>query len=476
MTNMTPVILSGGVGTRLWPLSRESFPKQFHAVLSDKSLLQETVARTRGPGFNDTLVVCANALRFIVGAQLDQMGVKPAEILLEPMRRNTGPAAVIAALRLQEQDPDALMLLLPADHFIKDTDAFLKALSAGKEAALAGAFVTFGIEVRGPETGYGYIHAGTSYLDMPSCLKIMSFKEKPDAITAQSYIDQGGFYWNSGIYLFPVTPFLKEIEALNPELVRHCRETLNNAVQDQDYVRLDEKSFEACPSISIDVAFMERTDNAVVVPVEMGWTDVGNWDAFWEAHEKDENGNAVQGDVMLEDTSDSLVYTTGDKLIATIGVSDLVVVDTNDCVLIASRGRSQDISRFVERLRKVGNRTEHLTHLRTFRPWGWYEQVDRGDRFQVKRIQVKPGGCLSMQMHYHRAEHWIIVSGTALITRGEETFLLHENESTFIPIGCTHRLENPGQLPLNIIEVQSGAYLGEDDIVRMDDVYGREND
>lgn len=476
MTNVTPVILSGGIGTRLWPLSRELFPKQFHALLSDRTLFQNTVERVRGGSFSAPMVICSNEHRFLVAGQIAECGVTPMEIMLEPVGRNTAPAVVTCALVLAKKQPDALMLVMPSDHFIKDHGAFMRAVQCGVGAADAGSFVTFGIEILKPATGYGYIQAGAPLAGKAGCHHVQAFREKPDEATAQMYMASGGYYWNSGIFLFPAAQFVREMEALDPGLVASCRKAIAGSVKDLDFLRLDEAAFSACPAISIDYAFMEKTDKAAIVPVEMGWSDVGSWDALWEASPKDGDGNVLYGDAMAEDTRDSLLFTTGNRLIAAIGMRDVTVVDTDDCVLIAPRDRSQDIRMLVDRLRKTGSRTEHLAHPRIFRPWGWYEHLDVGDRFQVKHIQVNQGGRLSLQKHHHRAEHWVIVYGTAKITRGDETFLLHENQSTYIPIGCPHRLENPGKVPLQLIEIQSGTYLGEDDIVRLDDVYGRKSE
>lgn len=475
MASVTPVILSGGVGTRLWPLSRELFPKQFHALLSKQTLFQATVDRVKGNIFSEPLAICSNEHRFLVAGQLADQNITPTSIVLEPIGRNTAPAAVVAALLLVEDDPNGVMLMLPSDHHIRNQSGFVEAVQTGAKLAEAGMFVTFGIEITKPVTGYGYIHAGASVSGHVGGNHVQAFKEKPDEATARAYMNSGEHYWNSGIFLFPIAKFINEMTRLEPDLVESCYQAIADAKKDLDFLRLDEAAFSKCPSISIDYAFMEKTDKAVVVPVDIGWSDVGSWDALWETMDKDDEGNVVKGDVIAKDTHNSLLYTAGKKLIATIGMNDIVVVDTDDCVLVAPRDRSEDIRTLVDFLRMTGNRTEHLAHPRIFRPWGWYECVDVGNRFQVKHIQVDQGGRLSLQKHHHRAEHWVIVTGTAKITRGEETFLLHENESTFIPMGCTHRLENPGKVPLQLIEIQSGSYLGEDDIIRIDDVYGRDD-
>ncbi|MBY0431037.1 MAG: mannose-1-phosphate guanylyltransferase/mannose-6-phosphate isomerase [Rhodospirillales bacterium] len=466
-----PVILSGGVGTRLWPLSRSTHPKQFLPLVSDRSMIQETIERVRGAGFAAPLMVCSNEHRFLVAQQMHEMGLKAHDIVLEPMGRNTAPAAAVAALLLAAEDADALMLLLPSDHAIADIASFHAALTRAAVAAREGALVTFGITPDAPATGYGYIEQGAAFNGHAGCHKVARFVEKPDPATAQGYLDHGGFLWNSGMFLFPVRAYLAELERLEPEMLAACREALAKAGRDLDFLRLDPVAFARAKSQSIDYAVMEHTGRAVVVPVSMGWNDVGSWSALWGIGSKDTAGNVSHGDVLTEDSSDSYFYSNG-HLVAAVGVKDIILVATPDAVLAVHKDRAEDVKKIVDRL-KLANRSEHIQHAKVYRPWGSYQTIDAGDRFQVKQIVVNPGAKLSLQYHYHRAEHWIVVEGTARVTRGNETLLLHENESTFIPLGQMHRLENPGKVPLRLIEVQSGAYLGEDDIVRVEDQYGR---
>jgi mannose-1-phosphate guanylyltransferase/mannose-1-phosphate guanylyltransferase/mannose-6-phosphate isomerase len=467
-----PVILSGGSGTRLWPLSRAAYPKQLMPLVSDGSLLQETVQRVGDQGrFAAPLLICNDEHRFMVAEQLHQDGVVPDRIVLEPVARNTAPAAAAAAVLLAADDPDALMLLLPSDHHIGDTARFLAAVDAAAAAARQGALVTFGMAAERPETGYGYIRRGAALAGADGCFQVDRFVEKPDLATAQSYLDDGHFAWNSGMFLFKAAQLIAEMERHAPAVVAAARAAVAQAVTDLDFVRLDASAFADAPSISIDYAVMEKTDHAAVVPAEMGWTDVGSWGALWDIAARDGDGNTLIGDVIATDSRNSYVRGDG-RLIAVVGVEDLIVVDTADALLVAPRAKAQEVKAVVDRLKAAG-RSEQLHHRRVYRPWGSYESVDAGERFQVKRLIVKPGGRLSLQKHAKRAEHWVVVSGTATVTRGNEEFDLTENQSTYIPVGTVHRLENRTSEPVHLIEVQSGSYLGEDDIVRLDDQYGR---
>jgi mannose-1-phosphate guanylyltransferase/mannose-6-phosphate isomerase len=471
MARLHPVILSGGVGSRLWPLSRSLFPKQLLALAGDSSLIQDTARRAVGPGFSDPVIVCNVEHRFLIAEQMREAGITPDAILLEPQGRNTAPAAAIAALRITEKDPDGLLLLMPADHVIRDAQAFAGAVDSASAAALRGHMVTFGIAPTGPETGYGYVQRGPKLYETAHSFAVRRFVEKPDRDTATTYIAAGDYYWNSGMFLFQAKSFLAELERLEPALLAQCRAAFQKGKRDLDFFRLDAAAFEACKSISIDYAVMERTDKAAIVPVEMGWSDIGSWEALWDASEKDGAGNALKGDVLHHGSRNSYLRSEG-PLVAAVGVDDLIVVATKDAVLVGRKDASQDVKKIVEQLERDG-RELHVTHRKVYRPWGAYEGLDMGENFQVKRITVNPGAKLSLQMHHKRAEHWVVVSGTARVTRGEEIFTLHENESAFIPLGAKHRLENIGPEPLHLIEVQSGRYLGEDDIVRFEDNYGR---
>ena len=473
MTTLYPVILSGGSGTRLWPLSRAAFPKQLIPLASEHSLLQDTISRLAGmPEMANPLMVCNVEHRFMIAEQMRQIDSTPRAIVLEPVGRNTAPAIAVAALMLSRDDPDALMLVLPADHLIGDVEAFHAAIRTAAEAANNGHLATFGIVAATPETGYGYIRKGAPLADTAGAHQVVAFVEKPDLATAGQYVESGDYYWNSGMFLFRAADFLNELQALRPDILDASRAALDAATLDLDFVRLDPAAFEACPSESVDYAVMEHTRCAAVVPADMAWNDIGAWSALWNVAEKDAEGNATRGDVLLENAHDNYVRAET-RMVAMLGVSDLVVVEPPDVVLVANKDQVQDVKKLVDRL-KAEQRCEHLVHKQVYRPWGWYEGIDEGDRFQVKRIMVKPGEKLSLQMHHHRAEHWVVVSGTANVTCGDEVKMLTENQSTYIPLGTTHRLENPGKVDLHIIEVQSGTYLGEDDIVRFEDVYKRD--
>jgi mannose-1-phosphate guanylyltransferase/mannose-6-phosphate isomerase len=481
---LIPVILSGGSGTRLWPLSRELYPKQLLPLVGERTMLQQTVARLDGvPGVGPAMVVCNEAHRFMVAEQLREMGAPAGAILLEPMGRNTAPAVAVAALVALGRGPagpgsgaaagdgesDPLLLVLPADHVIRDADSFRAAVEAGRAAALAGRLVTFGVVPDRPETGYGYIRRDRG--DGPA-FPVAEFVEKPDYVTAVRYVQSGEYYWNSGMFMFRARAFLEELARHAPVMLGACEAAVAAAGRDLDFTRLPAAEFAACPADSIDYAVMEKTALAVVVPLDAGWSDVGSWSALADALPRDASGNVIAGDVITEGTTGSYLHATS-RLIAAVGLADHVVVETKDAVLVAPRDRVQDVKALVAQLKAQG-RYETSLHREVFRPWGSYDSIDSGERFQVKRLVVKPGASMSLQLHHHRAEHWIVVSGTARITRGEETFLLGENESTFIPMGTRHRIENPGKVMLHIIEVQSGSYLGEDDIVRFEDRYGRE--
>jgi mannose-1-phosphate guanylyltransferase/mannose-6-phosphate isomerase len=471
MSMIHPVILSGGSGTRLWPMSRTLYPKQLLRLLDHHSLLQQTVGRvTDRERFAAPLLVANEEHRFIIAEQLREIGAAPRALLLEPVGRNTAPAACIAALALIESEAEPLMLVLPSDHQIGDRAALLAAVERAAAAARQGMLVCFGILPERAETGYGYIRRGEA-LAATGAFAAAEFVEKPDAAHAQQFAAAGEYFWNGGIFLFPARLYLDELERLRPDIVAACRRAFAAARRDVDFVRLDAAAFGACPADSIDYAVMEQTRRAAVVPVAMGWSDVGSWDALWDLSDKDASGNAIQGNVVAEDTRNCYLRSEA-GLVAAIGVADLVVVATGDVVMVAPRERTQEVKQLVARLAREGH-AEAEALPTVYRPWGTFKSLHNGARVQVKHIMVKPGGKLSLQLHHHRAEHWIVVQGTARIMRGEQQMILTEDQSTYIPLGTPHRLENPGKIPLHLIEVQSGSYLGEDDIVRLEDSYGR---
>ncbi len=467
---ITPVVLCGGTGTRLWPLSRALLPKQLQPLVSERTLLQETLARLPVNGeFGPPVIVCNEEHRFAVAEQVRQLGIAPRAVLLEPEGRNTAPAAAAAAILVTRDEPDAMLLIVPSDHVVGRPDRFRALVSS--VSGIRDRLVTFGVAPSRPETGYGYIEIGEPLAPGSDIFSIRAFVEKPEVETAGEYVRSGRYLWNSGMFLFPAALFLSELENYAPEVVAACRASVSASEADLGFCRLNRNAFLSTPSVSIDVAVMERTRSGAVAPIDVGWSDIGSWDALWRALPKSELGNVVEGSIIPIDSHDCYLRSTG-PVVASVGLENAVVVATRDAVLVTTRDRAQDVRRAVEQLAKAG-RQEHMAPPETFRPWGSFQTIDSGDRFQVKRIVVQPGQRLSLQMHHHRAEHWVVVRGTARVTRGEETFLLGENESTYIPIGMMHRLENPGRVPLHLIEIQSGPYLCEDDIVRFDDHYGR---
>jgi mannose-1-phosphate guanylyltransferase/mannose-6-phosphate isomerase len=481
---IVPVILSGGAGTRLWPLSRELYPKQLLPLVSPQTMLQETLLRLDGMDeAGEPIVVCNQEHRFMVAEQIRQLGRKPAAIILEPFGRNTAPAVAVAALQALATGEDPVLLVLPADHLVRDRNAFQRAVWAGVGHAGQGRLVTFGIVPDRPETGYGYIKAGqpcdgSGQEDGPgnpgsplTAYKVTSFVEKPDLASARAYLASGEYTWNSGMFMFRASRYLEELEKFAPTMLCACRRTFAARHRDLDFLRLGADAFAACPSDSVDYAVMERTGDAVVIPLAAGWSDIGSWAALWEASGHDADGNAIHGDVLTEGARDCLIHAS-QRMIAAVGVKGLIVVETADAVLVADKERTQDVKKVVERLR-TENRGEALLHRRVNRPWGAYECINMGERFQVKLISVSPGASSSLQLHHHRSEHWVVVRGTARVTCGDVTRTLGENESIYIPLGVPHRLENPGKLVLELVEVQTGSYLGEDDIVRIEDQYGR---
>jgi mannose-1-phosphate guanylyltransferase/mannose-6-phosphate isomerase len=469
---LIPVILSGGAGTRLWPLSRELYPKQLLALLGTRTMLQQTAARVEGLECAAPVVVCNEAHRFLVAEQLRTLAISPRAIVLEPFGRNTAPAIALAALAAIRDagEVDPLLLVLPADHVIRDTAVFQHAVRAALPAAEQGQLVTFGIVPGAPETGYGYIQRGPAH---GAVYGIARFIEKPDLARARQFVEAGDYYWNSGMFLFRAGRYLAELARLAPEIAAACRAAFAGGQADLDFTRVAAKAFESCPSDSIDYAVMEKTTGAVMVPLDAGWSDVGSWSALHEASVADADGNVMHGDVLHEDSSGCYLYAES-RLVATVGLTDHVVVETKDAVLVAPRNRVQDVKKLVNRLKEQG-RYEHSLHREVFRPWGSYDRIESGARFVVNRLRINPGASQSLQLHHHRAEHWVVVSGTARIRRGDDVLLLEENQSAFIPVGVIHRIENPGKIPLHLIEVQSGSYLGEDDIVRLEDQYGRQD-
>ena len=462
--SICPVIMAGGSGTRLWPLSRAAHPKQFLRLHGEDTMLQATVKRLSGLDIQASITICNEEHRFFVAEQLREID-KLGPIILEPVGRNTAPAIALAALTAKD---DPLLLVLAADHVIQDEDAFREAVIRAIPLAEAGKLVTFGIVPSAPHTGYGYIKRGK---DIGEGFEVDAFVEKPSSDVAQDYFSSGDYYWNSGMFLFRASNYLEELKKFRPDILEQCQGSVMDVKTDLDFLRIDKDMFESCPAESVDYAVMEKTSHAVVVPMDAGWSDIGSWTSLWDISEKDSEGNSTNGDVILHDTHNSYVR-SDDKLVAVIGVDDLIVVSTKDALMVAHKDSVQDVKMITESL-KIQARSEWQLSREVYRPWGKYDSIDSGERYQAKRITVKPGAKLSVQMHHHRAEHWVVVSGTALVTNGDKTFLLSENESTYIPVGVVHALENPGKVELDLIEVQSGSYLGEDDIVRFDDIYGR---
>jgi len=471
MNVIIPVILSGGSGTRLWPLSRRMHPKQLLPLVNDTTMLQDTITRLIGsPDIDHVMVICNDDYRFMVAEQIKETDIATNEIILEPTGRNTAPAIALAAFNAIREGEDPVLLVLPADHVIADVDTFQSALQVGKQQSEAGKLVTFGIVPDSPETGFGYIKARTTGSD-DTFYDVDQFVEKPDDATAANYIADGHYYWNSGMFMFKASTYLEALKQHSPEIYEVSQAALSSAIRDSDFVRVGQNEFERCPSDSIDYAVMEKVNNAVVIPVDIGWSDVGSWSALHDVGDVDDQGNTLIGDVKSGLTSNSYVR-ANNRLVVTLGVDNMIVVDTDDALLVASRDNVQDIKTIVEELSKE-NREEVSLHKTVYRPWGHYQGIDAGPHYQVKRITVSPAAAISLQMHHHRSEHWIVVSGTARVTRGDEEFIISENESTYIPLGEKHRLENIGKIPLKLIEVQTGSYLGEDDIVRFEDIYGR---
>ncbi len=469
-----PVILSGGSGSRLWPMSRAHYPKQLLPLVGADTMLQDTARRVCDPAvFDAPLIIANNDHRFIVAEQLQAAGIEPRAIILEPVGRSTAPAAAIAALTLLDHQADAIMALLPSDHVVTDLPGFRAAMQAAATAAAGGALVTFGVTPDRPETGYGYIRRGAPLAGESGIDAVAAFVEKPDLPTAEAYLRSGDYLWNSGMFVFTVKDYLEELQRLDPTMMAACKKAYAASFTNLEFIRLEEESFSACPADSIDYAVMEKTDRAAVIPVSIGWNDVGGWPALWDLVEKDGDGNALLADTLLHDVHNSYFRGDDGRLIAAIGLDDMIVVSTADAVLIAPRGRASEVKTLVDRLNESG-RHEATHHRRVYRPWGDYNDIDEDTRFRVKRIIVKPGGILSLQKHKHRSEHWVVVKGTGTVTRGEEVSELGENQSTYIPKGVVHRLENKGSEPLHLIEVQVGDYLGEDDIVRLEDTYGRD--
>ncbi|MFJ1269616.1 mannose-1-phosphate guanylyltransferase/mannose-6-phosphate isomerase [Legionella lytica] len=471
--SITPVILCGGAGSRMWPLSRSGYPKQFLSLFGEQSLLQQTATRLCGlPNIKSPIVISNNEQRFLVSEQLREAGVEQAQVVLEPIGRNTAPAVAAAALIALEKEKDAILIVLPSDHVILHNDVFRQLIMQAKDVATEGHLVTLGVPPTQAHTGYGYIKKGDALTSVTSAFAVSKFIEKPNATKAEEFFSSNDYYWNSGMFVFRADVYLREFAKLQPQMLEHVTQAVEHAERDLDFIRLEKKAFSTCPSNSIDYAIMEHTQHAAVLAANnLGWSDIGSWDALACLLPMDVNGNNVVGDVVLENTKNCYLHSEG-RMLAAVGIENIVVVETADAVLVAQKDKVQDVKRIVEKLNITG-RSESIDHRKVYRPWGSYERIDAGARFQVKRIIVNPGASLSSQMHYHRAEHWIVVKGTARVFNGDKEILLTENQSTYIPIGATHRLENPGKFPLELIEVQSGGYLGEDDIVRFEDVYGR---
>jgi mannose-1-phosphate guanylyltransferase/mannose-6-phosphate isomerase len=467
-----PVVLAGGSGSRLWPLSRQHYPKQLLKLFGDKTMLQQTILRLTGlPDLGAPIVVCNVEHRFMVAEQLNEIGFSDAAIILEPLARNTAPALALAALHAREANADSTLLVLSADHMIRDVEEFQRVVKIAAEAAAKNHLVTFGVHPTHPETGYGYIKTNQASGDAAETFFVEQFVEKPDLKTAQSYLAAGCYYWNSGMFVFKTDVFLTELQAHSPDVITTADHARTWAVRDLDFIRVDKESFAAAPNISIDYALMEKSSNVVCVPLNAGWSDVGDWKSFWDVSQKDATGNSFIGDSIDVGSTNTLVFSQ-DKLVATLGVNNLMIINTPDAVLVADKSKAQEVKAIISQIEKQ-SRKEHLQHREVYRPWGCYDAIDDGDRYQVNRIRVKPGASLSLQVHHHRAEHWIVVKGTALVQKNDEVMLLSENESTYIPVGTKHRLSNPGKIPLEIVEVQSGPYLEDDDVIRYEDSYGR---
>lgn len=469
---IVPVILAGGSGSRLWPLSRQHFPKQLLKLFGDKTMLQQTILRLSGlPNLGAPIVVCNVEHRFMVAEQLNEIGFSDSAIILEPLARNTAPALALAALHANETQPDSILLVLSADHMIRDVEEFRRVVKVAAEAASENHLVTFGVHPTHPETGYGYIKTSKSSGDSEKAFKVEQFVEKPNLEKAQNYLDAGCYYWNSGMFVFKTDVFLSELQKYTPDVIAAAEQARNDAVRDLDFIRVDKESFAKAPNISIDYALMEKSSNVVCVPLNAGWSDVGDWKSYWDVSQKDETGNSFIGDSIDVGSTNTLVFSQH-KLVATLGVDNLMIINTPDAVLVADKSKAQEVKAIISQIENQ-TRKEHLQHREVYRPWGCYDAIDDGDRYQVNRIRVKPGASLSLQVHHHRAEHWIVVKGTALVQKGDEIMLLSENESTYIPVGTKHRLSNPGKIPLEIVEVQSGPYLEDDDVIRYEDSYGR---
>ncbi|MHB2213497.1 mannose-1-phosphate guanylyltransferase/mannose-6-phosphate isomerase [Raoultella ornithinolytica] len=468
---LLPVIMAGGTGSRLWPMSRELYPKQFLRLSSNMSMLQETITRLEGLEFSSPLLICNEEHRFLAAEQLNQIGHFSNNIILEPVGRNTAPAIALAALHSLATNEDPLLLVLAADHIIENTKAFHESIESAIPYAEEGKLVTFGIVATGPETGYGYIQRGDQY-NTTAAYSVARFVEKPDLATAQEYLSTGQYYWNSGMFLFKAKSYIQELKKYRPDILESCEKAMESVSHDsvQDFIRVDSEIFKSCPDESIDYAVMENTNDAIVIPLDAGWNDVGSWSALWEVNYRDNNGNALTGDVFTHNSTNCYIN-TDDTLVAAIGVDNLVIVNTKDAVLVINKSQVQDVKKIVEHL-KLGNRSEYRVHRESYRPWGRHDKVVDTPKYHINRVTVKPGGKFSLQKHLHRAEHWVVLSGTAEVTLEDKKFLLTENQSTFIPIGATHMLENPGKIPLEILEIESGSYLGDDDIIRFKDHYG----